>query len=291
VYDRKTIRRRRAVLGLLVLSSLVLLTASFGASGAGGGIGAVQRGVFEIVSPIQDGASRALKPVRDLFGWAGDTLDAQGENAQLRRERAELRAKQVDAAALRRENAQMRKLLKLEQRVTLDAMGPVTARVSAISPGVFNQSMVINKGSSDGVAAGDPVVTGDGLVGKVEVAASGSATVMLLTDPDFGVSVRDAQTGVPGSARPAAGAPRELRMKYTTAADVVNEGDTIVTAGTDDKKQDAKPSLFPPDIPVGRVFRVDDPQSDAQEIHVRPFVNLREVDFVRVLTKAEGTTK
>jgi rod shape-determining protein MreC len=114
---------------------------------------------------------------------------------------------------------------------------------------------------------------------------------MLLTDPDFGVSVRDAQTGVPGSAVPAAGAPRELRMKYTTAADLVKEGDTIVTAGTDDKKPDAKPSLFPPDIPVGRVFRVDDPQSDAQEIHVRPFVDLREVDFVRVLTKAEGTTK
>ncbi len=291
MYDRKTIRRRRAVLGLLVLSSLVLLTASFGSSGAGGGIGAVQRGVFEIVSPIQDGASRALKPVRDLFGWAGDTLDAQGENAQLRRERAELRARQVDAAALRRENAQMRELLDLGRRVTVDGMGPVTARVSAISPGVFNQSMVINKGSSDGVGAGDPVITGDGLVGKVEVAASGSATVMLLTDPDFGVSVRISQTGVPGSAVPAAGAPRELRMKYTTAADLVEEGQTVVTAGTDDKKQDAMPSLFPPDIPVGRVFRVDDPQSDAQEIHVRPFVNLREVDFVRVLTKAEGTKK
>jgi rod shape-determining protein MreC len=183
----------------------------------------------------------------------------------------------------------MRRLLKLGERVTLDGMGPVTARVSAISPGVFNQSMVINKGSSDGVAAGDPVITGDGLVGKVEVAASGSATVMLVTDPDFGVSVRVSQTGVPGSAVPAAGAPRELRMKYTTAADLVEEGQTIVTAGTDDKKQDAKPSLFPPDIPVGRVFRVEDPQSDAQEIHVRPFVDLREVDFVRVLTQAEGT--
>jgi rod shape-determining protein MreC len=229
--------------------------------------------------------------VRDLFGWVGDTLDAQGENATLRRERAELRARQVDAAALARENAQLRKQLKLEARVTLDGMGPVTARVSAISPGVFNQSMVINKGSSDGISAGDPVITGDGLVGKVEVAASGSATVMLLTDPDFGVSVRVSQTGVPGSAVPAAGAPRELRMKYTTAADLVEEGQTVVTAGTDDKKQNAMPSLFPPDIPVGRVFRVDDPQSDAQEIHVRPFVNLREVDFVRVLTKAEGTTK
>lgn len=290
MYDRKTIRRRRAVLGLLVLFSLVLLTASFGSSGAGGGIGAVQRGVFEIVSPIQDGASRALKPVRDLFGWVGDTLDAQGENAALRRERAQLRADRVDAAALRRENAQMRELLKLDRRVSLEGMGPVSARVSAISPGVFNQSMVINKGSSDGVAPGDPVITGDGLVGRIEVAASGSATVMLLTDPDFGVSVRVAETGVPGSAVPAAGAPRELRMKYATAADVVKEGQTVVTAGTDDDQRDPEPSLYPPDLPVGRIFRVDDPQSDAQEIHVRPFVNLREVDFVRVLTKAEGTS-
>ncbi|MEA2340999.1 MAG: rod shape-determining protein MreC, partial [Solirubrobacteraceae bacterium] len=77
MYD-KTVRRRRAVLALLVVSSIVLLTASFGGSG---GVSSVQRGVFEVISPIQDGASRALKPFRDLFGWVGDTLDAKGQNA------------------------------------------------------------------------------------------------------------------------------------------------------------------------------------------------------------------
>ena len=77
MYD-KTVRRRRAVLGLLVACSLILLTAYFGESG-GGALHGVQRGVLEVVSPIQEGASRALKPVRDLFGWVGDTSHAKGE--------------------------------------------------------------------------------------------------------------------------------------------------------------------------------------------------------------------
>ena len=74
MHDR-AVRRRRAVLAALVLSSLILLTAYFGES-SGGGLHAVQRGAMEVLAPIQEGANRALKPFRDLFGWFGDTLDA-----------------------------------------------------------------------------------------------------------------------------------------------------------------------------------------------------------------------
>ena len=83
MYD-KTVRRRRAVLGLLLASSLILLTVYFGES-AGGGLHSVQRGVLQVVSPIQEGASRALKPVRDLFGWFGDTIHAKSQRDQLRK--------------------------------------------------------------------------------------------------------------------------------------------------------------------------------------------------------------
>ena len=103
MYD-KTVRRRRAVLGLLVASSLILLTAYFGES-AGGGLHSVQRGVLEVVSPIQEGASRALKPVRDLFGWVGDTLDAKGELKDLRSRsatRCARRSSQLQTARARR---------------------------------------------------------------------------------------------------------------------------------------------------------------------------------------------
>ena len=80
MYD-KTVRRRRAVLGLLVACSLILLTAYFGETGSGG-LHAVQRGTSEVLNPIQDGASRALKPVRDLFGWFGDTFARQGRSSR-----------------------------------------------------------------------------------------------------------------------------------------------------------------------------------------------------------------
>jgi len=81
VYD-KTVRRRRAVLVLLVMLSLILLTAYFGEA-SGGRLHSVQRGFLTVVSPIQDGANKALKPVRDLFGWFGDTLHAKSQRDQL----------------------------------------------------------------------------------------------------------------------------------------------------------------------------------------------------------------
>ena len=79
MYDRKVVRRRRAALAVFVALSIALLTAYFGESG-GGFFHAFQRGAQEAFAPIETGASRALKPVRDLFGWAGDTFDAKDEN-------------------------------------------------------------------------------------------------------------------------------------------------------------------------------------------------------------------
>ena len=84
MYD-KTVRRRRAVLALLVVLSLILLTAYFGEA-SGGRLHSVQRGFLTVISPIQDGANKALKPVRDLFGWFDDTLHAKGQNAELRKQ-------------------------------------------------------------------------------------------------------------------------------------------------------------------------------------------------------------
>src|SRR6201995_397607 len=89
MYD-KTVRRRRAVLALLVILSLLLLTAYFGESD-GGGLHGVQRTFLTVVSPIQDGANKALKPVRDLFGWFGDTLHAKGQRDELRKQVDRLR--------------------------------------------------------------------------------------------------------------------------------------------------------------------------------------------------------
>jgi rod shape-determining protein MreC len=284
VYD-KTVRRRRAVLALLVISSIVLLTASFGGSG---GVSSVQRGVFEVISPIQDGASRALKPFRDLFGWVGDTLDAKGQNASLRSERDRLRRELADEQLTMSENAQLRRQLGLNRKLSLDQLDPVQARVQGTSTSLFSQTINIDKGSADGLRTGQPVMTGAGLVGKVSFVASGAGKVTLLTDSTFRVSARTS-TGVTGILKPASGNPDDLVMGGLAARDPVNKGDTVSTRGPDPAARNL-PSLFPPGIPIGTVTGVDDPGTDTQQVHVKPFVDVRSLDFVQVLRRTGSGT-
>jgi rod shape-determining protein MreC len=287
VYD-KTVRRRRAVLGLLVAGSLILLTAYFGES-AGGGLHAVQRGVVEVVSPIQEGASRALKPVRDLVGWVGDTIDAKGEVKQLRAERNALREQAVSGAAAARENDQLRGLLNLDKARGLDDEGPVAARVIGQDPSVWWSQILINKGTGDGVLPNHPVVSPEGLVGVVSTATSNSAIVTLLTDHRTAVGARVAESGVGGVIEVEAGRPNDLVMRFTTRNDEVTPGQSVITAGTQ-SRTDRVTSLYPPRIPIGRVTRVDDPATDDQLVHVRPFANMRRLDFVQVLTRTRNAT-
>src|SRR5919112_503708 len=101
----KVVRRRRAVLAALVALSLFLLTAYFGEAN-GGPLHAVQRTAMEVLAPIQEGANRALKPFRDLFGWFGDTLDAKDERDKLKAQNEQLQKELIAAEEERRELVQ-----------------------------------------------------------------------------------------------------------------------------------------------------------------------------------------
>jgi rod shape-determining protein MreB len=84
VHD-KTVRRRRAVLALLVVLSLILISASFGGSG-GGPLHTVQSGFLDVLSPVETGASKALTPVHDLFNAVGDVFHASSQRDKLRKQ-------------------------------------------------------------------------------------------------------------------------------------------------------------------------------------------------------------
>ena len=284
MYD-KTVRRRRAVLGLLVACSLILLTAYFGESPSSP-LHSVQRGFLEVVSPVQDGASRALKPVRDLFGWFGDTMDAKEERDQLREELEEARRTAIEHAAAARQVEEYERLLGLDDELGLDEMGPVAARVITRSPTLWYSTVTINKGTSDGVQVDQPVLNGDGLIGTVTAVTSSSAVVTLITDHTSGVSAVVNESGVAGVVQPAVGKPDDLLLEFIRRGDRIEEGQTIVTAGSRSQRYE---SLFPPGIPVGEVTEVDDTELDVyQRVHVRPFAQLRRLDVVQVLTDPEG---
>lgn len=285
MYDQKVIRRRRAVLGLLVAASLVLLTAFFG--GSGGGLGAVQRGVLEVVGPVQEGASQVFKPVRDLAGWVSSTLDAKRDLATARREADAWRERAVAADVAVRENAQLRELLAMVRNTGLADDGPVAARVIASNPSTWYQQATIDKGTRDGVREDQPVVGPQGLVGTVERVSSGAATIALITDQSTQVAARVNTRDAPtGTVRVSPGDPDDLVLDFTDRDDRIRPDDVVVTRGTvsDTGRLD---SLFPPNIPIGRVTRVDEPGTDEQLVHLRPFADMRGLEHVQVLTRPQ----
>ncbi len=283
MFDSKVIRRRRAALAIFVALSLGMLTAYFGESG-GGVLHTFQRGAQEAFAPLETGASRALKPVRDLFGWFGDTLDAKGENDDLRAEVAELREQVAAAQTARHDARELRGLVGLSEFEGFpQGTEPVAARVILRSPTVWYSSVKIDKGSGDGLREDQPVIASGGLVGKLTNVTGGTAEVTLITDASSGVAGQVMPNGATGVVHPVVGDPDDLLLDYIPKGRRVTEGTIVVTSGFRSTRVE---SLFPRGIPIGRVTRVDpDEVEQFQRVHIEPLADVRGIDYVQVLTE------
>jgi rod shape-determining protein MreC len=283
----RAVRRRRATLAVLVGMSLVLLTAYFGES-AGGALHAIQRGAQEALAPIETGVTRALKPFRDLTGWTGDVLDAKGDNKDLKKEVRRLRQQLAGQATATRDAEQLRALVGLPRHEGYpQGVDPVTARVIARSPTVWYSTIKIDKGSDDGIEEEQPVVSGDGLVGKVESVTDSNAIVTLITDSSSAVSAQVMPDGATGSVKPEVGDPNDLLLEFVRKGREITKHSVVVTSGFTSSRLE---SLFPRGIPIGRVTRVNADELELyQRVHIQPFADLRRLDFVQVLTSKPDT--
>ena len=283
MFDKKVVRRRRAALAVFVGLSIVLLTAYFGES-PGGVLHALQKGTQEALAPIESGASKALKPVRDLFGWFGDTLDAKSENEKLRDEVESLRRQVAENQTAKRDAEQLRALVDLhDSEMFPTGTEPITARVIARSPTVWYSSIKIDRGSGDGVRVDQPVIAGGGLAGKVTRVTGGTAEVTLITDASSAVSAQVMPEGASGIIKPEVGQPEDLLLDFIERGRRVTTNATVITSGFVSSRVE---SLFPRGIPIGRVTEVDlDEVELYQRVHVKPFADLRSIDYVQVLTR------
>src|SRR3954469_3840020 len=134
----KAVRRRRAVLVVLVAASLILLTAYFGES-TDGRLHSMQRGALGALAPTQEGESRVLKPVSDLFGWFGDTVDAKDQRDEAIKQRDAYRQQVVALQTKIHEADQQAKLNDIDSSGGMNKYAPVDARVFAHSPNTWYQ--------------------------------------------------------------------------------------------------------------------------------------------------------
>ena len=267
MYD-KAVRRRRAVLAVarraLAGPAHRLLRRVRGRRAA-----RVQRGAMEVLAPIQEGANRALKPFRDLFGWFGDTLDAKDERDKLENERDALRQRGDRARrSPARENTSCASCWTSTRAGGLRAYEPVTARVFARSP----THLVLDRRDQQGLERrrrrDQPVGQrrGPGRQGHVGLRrqrdrdAAHRPGVRRLGE---GGALRRA-----GVVEPAVGAPGDLLLELVPRG---KRPRGRARSSPPARVSTRLKSLFPPGIPIGTVTRVDDGEGELdRRIHVRP---------------------
>jgi rod shape-determining protein MreC len=288
VHD-KQVRRRRAVLGLVVAVSLILLTAYFGESPSSP-LHSVQRGIVEVLSPIQQGASTVLKPVRDIAGWFSDTFHAKAQRDQLKTQVARLTKELSNAQQALIQNQQLKHLVKLDNSIGVSAYQPVAAHLISRDPTLWYATIEVDKGSDDGVRMNDPVIGDSGLVGKVSTVDATVSVVTLITDHSFAVTAQvQNQVGDTGVLVPAVGNPNQLLLQSLPPRAQIGVGQQVVTAGF---KSGQLESLFPPGIPIGQVSGAS--QNDLlnnHQVQVNPAVDLRHLDTVQILTRPHPGTQ
>jgi rod shape-determining protein MreC len=275
---RKQLRRRRAVLTLLVVGSFALLTLTYGQGSNG-----IQRGVTAVFAPVSSVLDRALKPARDLINWVDETFDARGKNNKLESELEVARKEAVGGKVALAENEELRELLKLDKSGAIPSgYEPVTGRVIGLSPTVWFSDVMIDVGSSAGVKLHDPVVNGAGLIGQVTALTGGTAKVTLISDHSSAVSVKVVPAGIQGIVKPTVGEPNTLVLNFLNSDKNVHKGQSVVTAGWRGEEIESR---FPPNIPVGEITKASIFEQEAQErANVRPYADLRNLGTVQVLT-------
>ena len=234
--------RRYALLGSVLLISLLLLTLQLPGH-EGWEPGEV---LSWVTSPTQALIARIHKSAVSLWTTYRGWRDLQAENLALRDEVEKLRLEALQAAEIVEENARLRRILVLKERLPLETL---PGEVIGKDGGGWVRSLTVNRGRGDGITRLTPVIAADGLVGRVVAVRARGAVVQLINDPSSTVGAMVQRTRVQGVVEGEPGG--NLRFRYLVREGRgVETGDVVVTSGLG--------GLFPKGLPVGRVMRVEE---------------------------------
>jgi rod shape-determining protein MreC len=204
----------------------------------------LDRGLLGVSAPLQRSLVWCIDGVTGAWQRYVSLRRVERENVAMREEIQGLRQAVSGMQEARNENQRLRRLLNYPETEG----GPqVVARVVGINPDANRLTVRIDRGEADGVARNMPVVTADGVVGQVLRATNGSADVLLLADPNSRLGVRVQRTRARGGAA-GTGDERLLRLDYLGRGEELEEGDPVVTSGTD--------GIYPPGLMVGHATQV-----------------------------------
>jgi rod shape-determining protein MreC len=267
-------RSTRLLVVSLVMASLITITVDF-RGGQRGPLELAGRAALTVIGPLQDAVSRVIRPVGSFFGGLVRIGSLEEENRRLKAEIERLEQLAGSRVSTERELLRLRRLLELNDQLGVTG---VAASVIGRSPSNFEWSITINVGSSEGVKEGLPVVSGEGLVGRVTQVSPHWSAVELIIDPHASVAGRLAGSGETGLLTGQRTNPLTLDLVNPDAKVVPDE--QVVTSGYEG-------GLYPAGILIGYVSSVyTNPGSLEKSILVRPAVDFTALEVVEVVIRA-----
>ena len=239
--------RRVLLIGLIVASVVMMMV--YGREGETGPLHTLQSAVSGAVSPLRIvGGS-----IESATSTVGDTVDNitadQSTLSGLREYNEQLVQQYSQMEEYKQEAQRLQKLLDLKDTYQIEGTG---ARVIGRSSEAWSQTVIINKGSDDGVSTGQTVMGTSGVVGQIVSTSSHTATVRLLTDPQSGAAAMVQSSRAEGILR---GSLVGLLYLEDLDADAeVNVGDVVVTSGLG--------GSYARGLIIGTVVKVDAQQGD-----------------------------
>jgi rod shape-determining protein MreC len=241
------------------------------------------RAAQAFMAPLQEGVTTATRPVGDFFTGLAHLPSLARENEELKDEVAALRAQTALYADDQRQLQQVEDLLLLRQ-----SLHPSSVAAVVIGNGIsnFDWSITIDKGTNDGVAVGQPVVTGSAdapqLVGVVFSATTVSANVQLLIDRNFQVAGKLGTSGETGLV--VGEGDQDLQLQNVPPGTEFPTGDQPEYVSTVSYEIGGQHGRYPPGILIGEVSSVHEGSNALDtDISVRPAVDFSALEFVLVL--------
>jgi rod shape-determining protein MreC len=264
--DRTTVLFIGLVVISFVLTTYDVQTAQVGQIGT-----ALRNGAEFVFAPVQQVASSVTRPVVGFVDGVANLASLRGQNEDLRDQVAALEQQVADGESVA---AELEELQKINNLVTPSGIDTVTARVYGVGPSGFDNIRGIDKGSSDGIGVGMPVVDEQGLVGRIDTVFTDSARVRLVTDPTVKIGVRVVRTNETGWVTGRGTGDPILEM--FEADQTVSVGDRVVTEG----------GRFPAGLVVGTVAEGARSEAGfALRTTLEPIVDVGRLDFVKVLVE------
>jgi rod shape-determining protein MreC len=261
--------RRYGLLVSVLLVSLVLLTVQT----RGGGTGREGDFVAVVITPVQSLLVKIHRGTLATWTTYVDWKSVRSENVVLRAESERLKLQALRVEETHQENARLRQLLALRERLPLSTLaGEVIGREA----GGWVRALTVNRGRSSGIPRQAPVIVPEGLVGRVVQVRSVASVIQLLNDPASTVGATVQRTRTPGLVEGDAGGTVLLKFMARDGARVA-PGDLVVTSGLG--------NLFPKGLPIGRVVTIEDKGSALFHFAVLvPAVDFARVEEVLLLT-------